>query len=1204
MAFGLKNTRIMMLMVLVIAQFCFVCANFATGASSSSISSKNAVVILNGEYQDELIQVVIRNQTVYLPITEIDRWLKTKTISNGLNSYVTSFGTSIVKWKSGIKEISWKNTKYVLQFAPFKLNSKTFVPAIAFAKLFGAKIAWQNRVDDDGTISIQTQSALTAVTTISKHDFITKMGTKSIDLTSNLTEALDSISLNYTTTSKDLITVSSGNAGIVFHEFKYGKSTSPVLVTSVAEDMVSYNQIAAEWKCKVCSTSRGIKIGSNASSVLTKYGKPNEIVKMGVSKLFIYRAGKYNLTFVQGNSKIDKVTEIKWQTPLYDRLQLALDNANDPSGQLIWGEGDQPTPTSTPISKPQFYIVPSNLPLDTPAPIYTATPSPPPILWNTPTPIPTLTPIPSPTDSPEPTPTPVRTMKPQPTPVDYIKIYYQKSSSVAYMHYRIAGRNWTVAPGAVLTDSGTPGYVTVTVQLQGATGIAEAAFSDGNNNWDNNGGSGVNYSFAPGTWTVTNRQVTEGTPADRTMQLQGSAPNGPGVSGKWADGSKEFLGSSVTGMSQVIFTGVNGALSEVYYPSPDQAQSVTTRLLIGDSNHTWMDDETKQPHTVRALDRRSLAWEVVTTDSDKRYQLTKTFFTDPDRQTVIERVKFDALVGTVSDYDVYVVHDPALSNSGSSDTAMTALYNGKPNLVAKQNQVASAVAVSTGFDESMISNGYAGVNDGMSQLISTRRIAQMYDKALNGNVIQTGKINLLSSSSKQASFDLAIGFGTDVESAMDEANGSLENSLSKIQNAYVTGWKTYCSQLKNWNGAADDIYYLSAMTLKSSQDKKNGAIVAALGTPWGENIPDSGNFTYHLVWSRDLYKFATALATAGDTDSANKAVEYLFRVQMDSNTGRFPQNSRVDGTPEWSNTQMDEQAMPIMLAWQLKRTDLWSYIQKTADYLASNGPYTPQERWEETGGYSPSTLAAEIAGLVCASDLARQVGDSARAAKYLNLADQWQRNVDNWTFTSTGTLGNGKYYVRIDATGRPNEYKTLKLANDGGTVDSRSVVDMGFLELVRYGVKSATDYSIVESLQEVDQAIKQTINGKGDAWYRYTNDRYGEAINGQAWNFTPGKGRLWPFLTAERGMYEFARTKNTSTGMTYLNTLRSFADPNGFLPEQVWDNQAPNGKIPGTATGSVQPLNWTMGEYITLLASVSSGEVIGTPSIVKDRYAR
>ena len=51
---------------------------------------------------------------------------------------------------------------------------------------------------------------------------------------------------------------------------------------------------------------------------------------------------------------------------------------------------------------------------------------------------------------------------------------------------------------------------------------------------------------------------------------------------------------------------------------------------------------------------------------------------------------------------------------------------------------------------------------------------------------------------------------------------------------------------------------------------------------------------------------------------------------------------------------------------------------------------------------TPATIAAEMAGLVCAGDIARANGDGSSANKYLRVADDWQRNVERWTVTTNG----------------------------------------------------------------------------------------------------------------------------------------------------------------------------------------------------------
>ena len=151
---------------------------------------------------------------------------------------------------------------------------------------------------------------------------------------------------------------------------------------------------------------------------------------------------------------------------------------------------------------------------------------------------------------------------------------------------------------------------------------------------------------------------------------------------------------------------------------------------------------------------------------------------------------------------------------------------------------------------------------------------------------------------------------------------------------------------------------------------------------------------------------ATAQLAAGDVLAAGRALDYLLTVQ-ERKDGSFPQNSTLDGTAIFPSLQLDEVAFPLILAWQLGRADPTTYrthLKRAADFLVANGPATQQERWEEASGYSPATIAAEIAGLVCAADIARRNGDAASSLVYLGFADRWRRSVDRWTYTTSGPL--------------------------------------------------------------------------------------------------------------------------------------------------------------------------------------------------------
>ena len=413
------------------------------------------------------------------------------------------------------------------------------------------------------------------------------------------------------------------------------------------------------------------------------------------------------------------------------------------------------------------------------------------------------------------------------------------------------------------------------------------------------------------------------------------------------------------------------------------------------------------------------------------------------------------------------------------------------------------------------------------------------------------------------------------------------------------------------------LYRVSAMVLAASEDKTHrGAYVAAPAMPWiwGRDDPSG---PYHLVWSRDLYQIATALIAAGDTGGANRALDYLFDVQQKPD-GSFPQNSHVNGTPVWTGLQLDEVALPIVLAYQLGRTDAgtWSHVKRAADFLlafqqdGNRAPWSPQDRWENQSGYSPATIASQIAGLVCAAHLAQANGDAASAQRYLATADDWQARVKGWTVTTTGPYSEGPYFLRLTKDGNPNAGTTYTIGDSGpSNVDQRLVVDPSFLDLVRLGVLPADDPAVVNSLAVIDEQLG-VPTARGFYWHRASFDGYGEKANGDPWEFgLPDDsritlGRAWPLLNGERGEYHLA-AGDAAAARAQITTMARAAGPGAMLPEQVWDLQPPagtDGFVPGTPTFSATPLAWTHAQFIRLARDVEAGRVLEQPAIVAQRY--
>ena len=412
------------------------------------------------------------------------------------------------------------------------------------------------------------------------------------------------------------------------------------------------------------------------------------------------------------------------------------------------------------------------------------------------------------------------------------------------------------------------------------------------------------------------------------------------------------------------------------------------------------------------------------------------------------------------------------------------------------------------------------------------------------------------------------------------------------------------------------------MVLAASEDKTfRGAYVASPTMPWawGTGLQNPSG-PYHDVWSRDLYEIATALISDGDVAGAHRALHFLFDRQQQPD-GSFPQNSDVTGKPVLTNLQLDEVSDPIILAWQLGATDAetYSHVKRAADFIVGfhdgqghAAPYTPQERWENQGGYSPATIAAEIAGLVCAADIAKDNGDTASAEKYLQTADDWRAHLNSWTLTTTGPYSSSPYYLRLTKDGDPNAGTTYSIGDSGpAAIDQRAVVDPSFLELVRLGVLPANDPNIVNTIAVVDKQLA-TSTGTGEFWHRYTDDGYGEMRDGSPWaiNQTPGSqstiGRVWPIFAGERGEYELAAGQSAAAR---LRAMAASANGSGLLPEQVWDQNPPSGPgqtdFPsGTPTFSATPLAWTHAQLIRLAWSISAGAPVEQPSIVACRYVR
>jgi glucoamylase len=681
------------------------------------------------------------------------------------------------------------------------------------------------------------------------------------------------------------------------------------------------------------------------------------------------------------------------------------------------------------------------------------------------------------------------------------------------------------------------------------------------------------------------------------------------------------VGTALNNASRVWFTLSHGILDEVYYPRVDQACTRDLGLIVTDGRDFFSEEKRQTDQQIAYLAEGVPAFRLINTCRQQRYRLEKAILSDPHRDVVLQSVRFEALQGQLTDYHLYALLAPHLANHGYGNTAWLGDYKGFSLLFAQRDGTALALACSTPWLNR--SAGFVGISDGWQDLSAHKQMTWSYERADNGNVALTGEIDLPASNGQ---FVLALGFGSTPTEAGHRVLASLQDGFETAKKQYFKAWQNWQEDLpplkKGKKGEQRDLFRISTAVLRTHEAKRfPGGIIASLSVPWGFNKGDDDLGGYHLAWPRDLAETAGGLLAVGALKDVRRVLHYLQVTQEAE--GHWSQNMWLDGTPFWSGIQMDEAAFPILvvdLAYRHQAIDedelarLWPMVRRAAGYVVRNGPVTQQDRWEEDPGYSPFTLAVEIAALLVAVDLAERY-DEVKTATYLReTADAWNAQIEDWTYV-TGTdlarrVGVEGYYVRIappETTGATSPKEGFVPIKNRPPEQSREpaaeIVSPDALALVRFGLRAPDDPHIVNTVKVIDALLK-VDTPSGPVWHRYDDDGYGEHDDGRPFDGT-GVGRGWPLLTGERAHYELA-AGHQKEAEKLLHTLEGFASQGGLLPEQVWDAE----DIPerelfcGKPSGSAMPLVWAHAEYIKLCRSLQEGCVFDRPLQPVARYVK
>jgi glucoamylase len=740
------------------------------------------------------------------------------------------------------------------------------------------------------------------------------------------------------------------------------------------------------------------------------------------------------------------------------------------------------------------------------------------------------------------------------------------------------------------------------------------------------------------------------------------APGWPGIPPRWTSSAKTGIGTALNRSSRVWFTLSHGILNEIYFPRVDMACTRDMGLIVTDGASFFSEEKRDCKFETVAVEPGVPAYRLVNTEIAGKYRVEKEIFADPHRNVVLQKIKFIEPGSTGQPapqrFRLFALLAPHLGNVGSNNTAWTGDYKGLPMLYT-EGPSGLALALGCSVPWRTMSVGFAGYSDGWQELSRNFQLANQYQRAENGNVALTGEVDLAACGGE---FVLALGFGNIWAEAGEQVRAALLDDYGGLFRDYVSQWRNWQKGLMGLdreshvsNLASDpiaaagqagrpfdsraslgrsgqalshansggsplhDLYRASTAVLRVHESKDFlGGVIASLSIPWGFNKGDEDLGGYHLVWPRDLVETAGGFLAAGAVGDAVRVLHYLEATQEPD--GRWPQNMWLDGRPYWNGLQMDEAAFPILLVDLLRREsagalgDLkrwWTMVHRAAAFIACNGPVTQQDRWEEDAGYSPFTLAVEVAGLLAAADLGEMVGESRTASYLRELADVWNENIERWTYSTNGDLarqiGVEGYYVRIapqetDCAASPTDgFVPIKNRAPGENVERAShIISPDAFALVRFGLRAANDPRILNTVKVVDAVLKAKLP-QGPLWYRYNDDGYGEHLDGGPFDGT-GIGRPWPLLAGERAHYELAAW-NVTGAQALLGTMENSTNSR-LIPEQVWDQQ----DIPqrelflGKPSGSACPLVWAHSEYIKLVRSLKDRKIFDQPAQTVKRY--
>ena len=368
--------------------------------------------------------------------------------------------------------------------------------------------------------------------------------------------------------------------------------------------------------------------------------------------------------------------------------------------------------------------------------------------------------------------------------------------------------------------------------------------------------------------------------------------------------------------------------------------------------------------------------------------------------------------------------------------------------------------------------------------------------------------------------------------------------------------------------------YTQSLLVLRSQIDHDGAVLAANDT----DIIAFARDTYSYCWPRDGALAAVSLMRAGHAGAPRRFLEFCARII--SPDGYLRHKYNPDGTlaSSWhTHIRGGQPVLPIqedetaLVVWALARYfECFQGIEETAPFYrplvtrpadfmlghvdpATGLPLPSYDLWEERWGVHTFTVAAVVAGLRSAAELASAFGEEERAARYRAGAERMVEGLRSVLWSEPE-----RRFARM-ASVEPGPY-VLDLT-----------LDASLFGLVEFDALPPDDAQVSSTLEQVAERLRVRTDVGGQA--RYENDRYWQ-VEKQDLARVPGNPWFVATLWLARYRLRLARSPaELAAGRELIEWAAGRALPSGVMAEQLHPYSG--------APLSVSPLTWSQAAYVS-----------------------